>query len=854
MNVTNNEFLTTIFGDDSPWCHVTDFPYDPSDIPKDKHLFAWMGDYYSRYRMGENTNQYFTVSTFYATDEGQARRRKALYRQTHCIVLDDVREKLSQAQAQKLPTPSWILETSEGSEQWGFILQQPCTDPSQVNNLIDGFIESDLCPQNKDSGMAGTTRYVRLPEGVNNKASKLVNGQPFKCVMQQWNPFSTTTMDALAEPFGIDIYKPRREERVDGAATVSDHPIINIPDVIHIKEVRSDGRFDITCPWVDEHTGADDSGSAIFTNTDGSMGFKCHHGGCGGRTGRDLLRKIESKKAGFTQSLAMWQFTRTMDFDVVDFTETAVVEAPVAAASFMDDEAPVAVDLSGAFNRLTMIGSGTPEKNRIISEFLKVVDTLPRLDQVHWHKMLRDHTGYTKADLKGVIDEERSKWYEDKISDCSSFNDLVFVGELNMFYSMGKKIFYSPESAQNSYSHEDVEFRKAALQDARVNKVDKIDYAPSLPFIFSIGACSYVNIWSDKNQPRGVAGDASPWLNHFDTVGWSAYREHVVNWMAFTVQYPEIKINHALIFGGAEGIGKDFIMKPLIEAMADNSTTIDGDSLVSNFSSYIKGHKLIHINEIEIGDHQKSKEAATRLKRLTSEPPTTLTINEKGIREYEVRNICNVMMGTNSSVPVKLQGMSRRLYAMWSTLKIRDDDNNMKDEWREYWVEMWGWMNDGGLEAVINHLRTIDVSAFKAKEAPPVTEFLRDIVDDSKSSLQLMLEHHISSQLGMFECDILTSGDIVKALRSDDNENDLFKVDSKFITSHSVGRVLKQTNDFTQVRSKSGRYWLLRNDSDYVDLSPIEFDRVYKERYDEVRIGVDYKVVKDVFDNKVSFL
>ena len=856
MNVTNNEFLTAIFGDDVDWCHVTDFTYDPSNIPSDRHLMAWKGDYHSRYQMTENTNQYFTVSLFYADDQNQARRRKALYRQTNCIVLDDVKEKLSQSQALKLPTPSWILETSDGSEQWGFILSEPCVDPHQVNNLIDGFIESDLCPQNKDSGMAGTTRYVRLPEGANNKASKLVDGQPFKCVMQSWNPFSTTTMDALAEPFGIDIYKPRREERIDGAANVSDHPIINIPDVIHIKEVRSDGRFDITCPWVDEHTDADDSGTAVFTNSDGSMGFKCHHGGCAGRTGRDLLRKIESQKAGFTSSLAMWQFTRTMDTEL-GFTE-AVPATVMEPVTFMepvtvDDTTPAPVDLSSAFNMVTRVPRNSPEQTRLLSEFLKVVDTIPKIEQKHWHKTVCHEMSYTKVELKDVLTDLRKQWYGESISDSSSFNDLVFIGELNVFYSMTKKIFYTPESAQNSYSHEDVEFRKAALQDARVLKVDKVDYAPSLPHTFKQGACTYVNIWSDENQPAGEVGDASPWVSHFDAIGWGEHKKHVIQWMAYTIRFPEIKINHALLFGGDEGIGKDFILSPLIRAMADNSNTIDGDSLVSDYGSYVKGFKHLHINEIELGDHHKSKEAAARMKRLCSDPPYTLTVNEKNIKEYSVRNIVNVTMATNSVVPLKLTGMSRRLYAMWCDIQIRSD-GDMIPFWRDYWRDLWEWMEGGGWKHVIHYLiNEVDLSDFKPKEAPPVTQFLRDIVDDSKSSIQVLLEHRVKARFGMFQCDILTTADVVKALKTDE-DSDVYKVDSKFVSAPSIGRIMKQMNSFKQVRSSTNRYWIIRNASDYADMKPSEFEAVYKKRFNEVRVDTDFSVVKNDFNKKVSFL
>ena len=48
---SNEEFLTALFGADAPWVHVTDFNYDPNNIPDDRHLHAWKGDFFSRYNM-----------------------------------------------------------------------------------------------------------------------------------------------------------------------------------------------------------------------------------------------------------------------------------------------------------------------------------------------------------------------------------------------------------------------------------------------------------------------------------------------------------------------------------------------------------------------------------------------------------------------------------------------------------------------------------------------------------------------------------------------------------------------------------------------------------------------------------
>ena len=244
--VSNEDFLKTLFGQDAPFTHVTEFSYDPGDIPADARLKAWAGDYAHRYNWtGGMSNQYFCISIFNPDENGAARRRKALYLRTNVVVLDDVKEKLSLEAAQKLPPPTWILETSPGSEQWGYRLVNPCEDRARVENLLDGLVANGLSPSGKDPGMKGVTRYVRLPEGYNLKSNKLVNGLPYKCRMLAWEPFNAVTLSQLAEPFNVNLSAERRDGRVDGAADVPGHPLL---DAVSVKEVRSGGRFDITCP------------------------------------------------------------------------------------------------------------------------------------------------------------------------------------------------------------------------------------------------------------------------------------------------------------------------------------------------------------------------------------------------------------------------------------------------------------------------------------------------------------------------------------------------------------------------------------------------------------------------------
>jgi len=823
---TNYEFLSAIFGTSVSIVHVTDFKDDPGAIPPGKHLMAWRGNYFGQYSFGNDTNQYFTISTFKADERGDARRRKSLYSATHCIVLDDVREKLSMAEVSKLPSPSWVLETSGGSEQWGYILSTPCTDRTKAENLLDGLVSNGLAPEGRDPGMKGVTRYVRLPDGYNTKASRWVNGAPFKCRMLQWNPFNTVTLEQLASPFHVDLNAARRESRVDGASNIADHPLLQISDLIHVKEVRGNGRFDITCPWVDEHTNADDSGSAVFTNGDGTIGFKCHHGACQERTGRNLLDHIEVSSPGFSSVLSGWQMRRAF----ADLATPAImVESPVVPILATDP-------LADAIRQLRSEIPGSTQSVNIATVVLKTIDSLPEIQKINWHSQVRDIMNWDKREFDRILKDLRATWYSDNKAGINFFDDTIYVGEQNQFFDRKKRMWYSAEAYQNVYAHLDSDARKEALQGGRVSKVDKLDFAPMKPPIFEEQGILYGNSWSSSAQVIGVDGDASPWLNHFDLLGWGGeQREHCLKWMAFTLLHPDIKINHMIIFGSGEGCGKDWLLAPLTKAMGRDYTMINAEELLEGFNDYLLSTKYLHINEAELGDRQEAMAVSAKLKPLAAAPPDRLRVNEKFAKKVSVRNIVSVTMTTNSLLPVSLKGQSRRIFALWTDLNVRNARGDMTPEWQAYWTDHWAWMDNGGADICINHLRTkVDISKFNPGLPPPVTDYLRSIVDSGKSPLMLTVESLINHKLGALVNDVVTLNEINAVLIT----ASAFHADLMFCSEikHALpaSRLTTLLKEMMQghysVNSEIGVLWIIRNHHLYSHLPPSEVAVVYKNK------------------------
>ena len=97
--------------------------------------------------------------------------------------------------------------------------------------------------------------------------------------------------------------------------------------------------------------------------------------------------------------------------------------------------------------------------------------------------------------------------------------------------------------------------------------VQAMTWAPGLPLIVKnrlvhdagwierVNCCT-VNLYRPPNIGEGDANDVDPWLDHVRKI----YPEHIerlLDFLAWPVQHPDIKINHALVMGGPPNIGKD---------------------------------------------------------------------------------------------------------------------------------------------------------------------------------------------------------------------------------------------------------------------------------------------------------
>ena len=302
LPTTNGELLTAIFqGLADP---VRPFVLGFGGKPKDRK--AWGGEAWRADKsQTENAalNWYFSLASFQPDEDGYHRREKdcaAVYG----VMLDDLGTKaLPLARLDACP-PSYVIETSEGNFQAGYLFTEPVTDFESIKDLNQSMVEAGLCDPGAKSP---TTRYGRLPFASNGKSDP-----SYQCKLTQWHPARRYTVAQIMDALALAQPKAKTSRKAKpghkGAAihrNAEDGVYIPRPaenEVIAALKMRGlykqplgSGKHDVTCPWVHEHTDQIDHGSAYSEPTDlYPIGwYKCQHGhGDTHRTGA-LLEFLE---------------------------------------------------------------------------------------------------------------------------------------------------------------------------------------------------------------------------------------------------------------------------------------------------------------------------------------------------------------------------------------------------------------------------------------------------------------------------------------------------------------------------------------------------------------------------------
>lgn len=597
-----------------------------------------------------------------------------------CMVLDDVGTK---SKVPLLP-PTWIIETSPANYQYGYVFSEQPTK-AEFSAAIRAIADAGYT----DPGACNPVRNFRIPGSVNIKPDR---GGFVSALVSLDKSVEYTLAEVCAAlnvtPAAADVSTVRPIRLTDDGADdilawLSSQGLV-------LAKPNSSGWTAIVCPNGAQHS----DGNPEARYMPATRAFCCYHSCCVDLHSREFLEWVE-REGGPKQGHGLRE----------------ELLAPVMAA---------------ALEKLTPTEMFSDEAKRLVEQVQRA--ELGRLERADWYRRF----AYIQSD--------------------EAYFDMVDRREISrgtfdaLYRHIDTRSIHRAANGASPRVRASVSFdenRQAMGAHALVG----ITYAPGESVLCARDGLVYGNRWRDA-RPAVVADRAAnvrPWLAHVEAlIPDDESREHVLDVMAFKLQNPHRKINHAVLHAGVQGCGKDSLWAPLIWAVCGphglNKGQLDNDSLGSQWGYALEAEILI-LNELREPEAAARRALANKLKPIIAAPPDTLVINRKGLHPYEMVNRLLVLAFSNDQVPISLESQDRRWFCIYSHAPRLT---------HEAADRLWNWYNAGGFGAIAAHLYARDVSMFNPAATPPVTEFKLSMIETGMSTAESVLVEMMRARSGEF--------------------------------------------------------------------------------------------------------
>lgn len=215
------------------------------------------------------------------------------------------------------------------------------------------------------------------------------------------------------------------------------------------------------------------------------------------------------------------------------------------------------------------------------------------------------------------------------------------------------------------------------------------------------------NIWKGfAVTPKKGNCDKFLWfVKHIICAGNEKNFTYVINWLAYLVQHPD-KVGTALLLMGLQGVGKNFFVEAIGYLLGQHFIQLSSlNELVGNFNSHLQNAVLIHANEAIWGGN---KSDLGKVKTMITED--RILIESKGKDTIQVRNFRHLIFSSNEDWPVSIDADDRRFMILKVSPKMKENS--------EYFRELAEELKNGGYEALLSHLLSVDLSAVNIRAIP----------------------------------------------------------------------------------------------------------------------------------------
>lgn len=332
---------------------------------------------------------------------------------------------------------------------------------------------------------------------------------------------------------------------------------------------------------------------------------------------------------------------------------------------------------------------------------------------------------------------------------------FIYIKQSAQFVNLNNGARYSNPDFVQAYKHK--KDRKGnliaptILQKNVFLKPEKEVFAPGKDQLFNIVNELVFNSWHDCGVVA-VEGDATPFIEHLEYLFPNeADRSLLLDFLAYSVQHPDEKVNYAMLVIGEEGTGKSFIGQALRMILGKPFVScIDTEEMLGRFNSWLAGKTFVIVEEM----NASQDDAANRLKLVITQE--TVRVEEKYQKPREINNCANLIAFSNFERPIHLEKGDRRFCVLSSPAKAKDPD---------YYQSLFTWLDENA-SVVRWWLEQRDLTNFNPKARAPYTSAKEALINGTTNYTD-PIPRLISEKTDPFKSDVFSLSAVTKALEGE---------------------------------------------------------------------------------------
>lgn len=293
-------------------------------------------------------------------------------------------------------------------------------------------------------------------------------------------------------------------------------------------------------------------------------------------------------------------------------------------------------------------------------------------------------------------------------------------------------------------------FADLCLCDPDLQRVDSFTFEPNGSLVVIEGSQTKLNLWQ-RGAVVPSPGDVKQFIAHAKHIlPNESERKLFLQYLAFQVQRPGVKVRWAVVLQGRQRTGKSYFGRVIGKILGErNVSRPTNERLHEPWTNWQEGAQLIVIEELMGYGRQ---ELMNKLKPMITEPTTSVRL--VGGRSYSMPNRFNFLMFTNHKGALKIDREDKRYCILFSPAERRADEDYDK---------LWAWTEEN-LPAIADYFATFSLDGFRENGDAPATEARTQAIEMNRSEEAIWIEESIQNHEGLFACDLVVVDHLMKTL------------------------------------------------------------------------------------------